>query len=123
MKCCSCSKGCELHIHTEKDGPILVTGGACHRGEDYALKVLALENLEGDKAVYRGHVKIRKAYMSYLMVTSDRAIPKEYFLTIDKNLENMTLDAPIEKYQVVYEETDHPEIRILASRGMKRRKG
>lgn len=122
MKCSSCSKGCELHIQNGHGSPVLVTGGSCHRGEAYALKVLDTENLNCNMALYRGHVKIEKAYMTYVLVTSDREIPKEYFSKIDDCLEKIVLAAPVEKNQVVYEEAENPEIRIIASRGMRRRR-
>ncbi len=122
MKCCSCSKGCDLHVRSDNDSPILVTGGACHRGEAYALKVLELEKMEADKAVYRGYVRIKNGYISHLLVISDREIPNEYFSSIDKELEVLIIEAPIEKNQVVYEDVRHSEVKILSSRGMKQRK-
>lgn len=122
MKCCSCSKGCELHIQRDGQHQLIVTGGACHRGEAYAMKMLEQSKNQGDFSVYRGHVSVRNGFMSHLMVVSDREIPKEAFSEIDNRLKAMKLEAPVDKGQVVYENLEKSEIRLIALRGMKQRK-
>lgn len=122
MKCCSCSKGCELEIERVGLNQLKVSGGACHRGEVYALKMLELEAVKGGSGFYKGHVPVENGYMSHVMVTSEREISKEWFSEIDRCLKVIVLSAPIVKGQVVYESIENPEIRVVAARGMKQRK-
>lgn len=122
MKCLSCSKGCNLQVQKNEQGEVLVSGGACHRGEIYALEYLALEKNQGDLDFYKGHVPIKNGFMSHLMVTSEKALPKDLFPEIDNAIKDIVLSAPVDKGQVVYEDSCNPLIKILTVRGMKARR-
>lgn len=121
MKCCSCSKGCELLIHRNEHSEILVSGGACHRGEAYALKMIAAEEGQEDSGIYKAYVSVRNGYVGHLLVVSDKAIPKTYFSEIDKALKDKILEAPVKKGQLVHVGIENPETRIVAARSIKGR--
>ncbi len=106
--CISCPKGCHLVVDVDKR---IVSGNSCKRGEAYGLSE-AIAPVRTITSV----VKINNSDIKMLPVKSDKPIKKELNFMCMKEINKVTLDAPVKIGDIVIKNVLGTDVNIVASR-------
>ena len=111
MRCRGCSKGCSLDVI---DGRVI--GGLCAKGpllyETYGTQ---------DQDIYKYYLPVKNGYMKHILIVSDQPIAYDYFKALDACMETVSLEAPIEKDQIILVNPLGLPVCLKAARLLKRR--
>ena len=94
LVCIVCPKGCRLHVDEEND--YSVTGNSCPRGEVYGHN-----EIKNPTRVLTSTVRLNGGLYRRCPVKTDRAVPKPKLMEIMRELNSVTLDAPVKAGHVV----------------------
>ncbi|MEF8879542.1 MAG: DUF1667 domain-containing protein [Candidatus Thermoplasmatota archaeon] len=112
--CIRCPKGCELTIRKHND-EIKVYGNECKLGEEYAV-----EETKNPRRIIPTTVRIKNARYPRLPVRTNRTVPKNKIREIIEDLKETTVQAPVEKNDVIIENISNTGVDIIAERSMRR---
>lgn len=110
MVCIVCPMGCHLSIEEES---LVVSGNNCPRGEKYAK-----EELTAPKRVITSTVRIKNGIHNRMPVKSDGGIPKELNMKCMEMLNNIELQSPVRRGEIVIKNILGTGVDILACRDM-----
>ena len=88
LVCIVCPKGCRLHVDEEND--YAVTGNSCPRGAVYGHN-----EIKNPTRVLTSSVKIQGARYRRCPVKTNRDVPKGMLMEIVRELNAVTLQAPV----------------------------
>jgi len=111
--CIACPLGCHLKV-TEGD-TILVEHAKCKRGEAYGVK-----ELTNPTRIVTSTMKIEGAMFSRIPVRTAQDIPKHLIFECMKEINKVTLQAPIKMGDVLIENLLGTGVNVIASRSMKK---
>lgn len=92
--CIVCPKGCHLKIDEEND--YHTSGNRCPRGAEYGRK-----ELTHPTRVITSTIRINKAYQPRVSVKTSCDVPKELIWDIMKRLNEITVQAPVHRGDIV----------------------
>ncbi len=109
--CIVCPMGCHLEVDDENNYG--VTGNKCKRGIIYGKK-----ELTNPTRTITSTVKIANGIYPRLPVKTDTDIPKAFMMEIMKELDKITVEAPIKKGAIIIENILNTNANIVATRSM-----
>jgi CxxC motif-containing protein len=109
--CINCPLSCSLEL-IEEDGEVLeVKGNECNVGKKYAE-----EEFRNPRRTVTTTVTVRGGLLPLLPVVSESPVPKDMVRDAVKVLSRITVDAPVEEGQVVYQDILGTGVDIVSSR-------
>jgi len=114
MTCIVCPSSCHLVIHRDRGGKILsVTGNTCRRGEKYAVQEL----LSPTRTV-TSTVRLEGGLYRRLPVITSANIPKDKMMDVMREINKVTVQAPVQIGKVIIEDVCGLGVNIIAGRTM-----
>ena len=116
MTCINCPMGCQVSVAYEiKDGkpdPVsfVITGNTCPRGKDYAIS-----EMTAPTRTVTGTVSAKGGDKAVLPVKTVPPVPKDMVLTVAKELEKITVTAPVSIGDVILENVCGTQSNIVAT--------
>lgn len=108
--CIVCPKGCHLHVDEDT---LKVTGNECMRGEIYAQS-----ELTNPVRVVTSTVRITGAEIPRLPVKTDGDIPKKDIFAAMKLLDNIKVEAPVKKGDIIVANILGGAVNFVATRSL-----
>ncbi|MEG0176521.1 DUF1667 domain-containing protein [Anaerorhabdus sp.] len=115
MICITCPMGCHLTVELVDNDVKSVSGNTCPRGKDYAINE-CLHPLR----VLTSTVIIKNALVSRCPVITSKPIPKEKIFDAMKEINEITIQAPIHINDVIIKNVCGLDVDVIASRSMGR---
>jgi len=112
MICIVCPRGCKLTVNKENED-FIVSGNFCKRGITYGIN----EMINPVRQV-TSTVKIEGAVSSRLPVITDKEIAKEAIFEVMKEINKVSIKAPIKYGDVIISHVLNTDVNIIASRSM-----
>jgi len=109
LTCIVCPVGCKIKI--DEDGNI--QGARCDRGVGFVKRELL-----SSERILTTTVKIEGGIVRVIPVKSSRPIPKDKLRNIVKRISNISVPAPINRGDIVYEDND---VKLVATRSVPER--
>ncbi len=110
--CISCPMGCNLTVTRDGDN-ITVTGNTCKNGEIYGI-----EEVTNPKRVIPTTVVCNGGKLKRLPVKTADAVPKSMIFDIMKEINKVSVDAPVEVGQVIIPNVLDTGVDVVATRTM-----
>lgn len=110
LTCIVCPRGCRLHI----DDELNVTGNFCPRGAEYAKN-----ELTNPKRMITSIVRVKNRENTMVSVKTSTSIPKGKIFDILKEIEKVSVDAPIHIGDVVIKDVLGTGSDIVATKEIK----
>ena len=98
MTCIICPNGCDLEVDVEDGKVSLVTGNLCPRGKAYAL-----QEIESPKRTIASSVRVNGGVLPLVSVRLNRAVDKDKIFEVMKEINKISLSAPVHVGDVVVE--------------------
>ena len=111
--CIVCPKGCHLRIEENTDGGYNVSGASCECGIDYGIN-----EVTNPVRVLTSTVKVENARLARCPVRTDGSIPKSKIFECMKEINNVTLTAPVKVGDVVIEDIAGTGVALIATRSI-----
>ncbi len=108
LTCIVCPRGCALHVSTDKNGKVTVTGNTCARGATYG-------EAEVTHPVRTLTTTVLMADGSVLPVRTDKAIPKEMMFSVMREINNLCVCRPVTFGDVIEEDILHTGANLIAT--------
>ena len=108
--CIVCPKGCRLQVDEQT---LAVTGNACPRGVAYGAK-----ELRDPTRVITSTVRITGAHLPRLPVKTDCDIPKARIFDVMRALEQVTVQAPVRRGDILLPHVCGTQANIVATRDL-----
>lgn len=114
LVCIVCPIGCRLTVTDKCDGSYSVEGNTCIRGESYGIK-----ELTAPMRVLPTTVKITNGKLNRLPVKTSDAIPKKLIFEAMKEINGISIEAPVQMGQIIIPNLLGTGVDVVASRSMK----
>ncbi len=111
--CVSCPMGCTLHATPLKTGEFQISGNQCKRGLIYGL-----QEMKDPKRNISSTVCVSGAEINSLPVKTAEPIPKGKIFEIMKEINKITVKAPVHVGDVIIENILGTGVDIIASRSL-----
>ncbi len=105
--CITCPRGCHLKI----DEDLNVTGNSCPRGEAYAKS-----EMTHPVRMVTSTMKVENGLTDRVSVKTQSAIPKELIFDVMKEINHITLHAPIHRGDVAIENVCNTHVNIVVTK-------
>lgn len=112
LVCISCPMGCNLTVTVDGDD-INVTGNTCKNGITYGI-----EEVTNPKRVIPSTVVCKNGKLPRLPVKTADAVPKGMIFDIMKEINKVSVEAPIKMGDVIIENVLGTGVDVVASRSM-----
>lgn len=113
--CITCPIGCHLTVEIENGEVLSVSGNTCPRGVVYAQN----ECLHPVR-VLTSTVVINHALYPRLPVVTSQPIPKEKMFDVMREINKITIEAPVTRNEIIIKNVCNLGVNIIASRSMGR---
>lgn len=111
MVCVSCPIGCAITVELDDNNEVIsVTGNTCPRGDKYAR-----QECTHPERMLTSTVKVEGGKLSVVPVKSATPIPKEMLFDAMKEVNKITLKAPVQIGDVVIENILGTGVNIVAT--------
>lgn len=110
LVCIVCPMGCNLNITENEDG-FIVKGNTCKRGEKYGI-----QEMTNPKRMITTTVKLKNSYLQLLPVKTEDSIPKEMIFNIMKELDKVSVSAPINSGDIIVKNILNTGINIISTK-------
>lgn len=111
LVCVSCPIGCSITVDLDENGNVLsVTGNTCKRGDKYAR-----QECTHPERMVTSTVKVEGGKMAVVPVKTSEPIPKELIFDCMKEINKVTLKAPVKIGDVVVKNVLNTGIDVLAT--------
>ena len=116
MVCIVCPIGCRLTVVEDSTNPkgFVVSGNRCNRGEVYGV-----EEMTNPTRMVPTTVIIHNAMFRRLPVKTEKPIPKELIFEAMKKINNVIVEAPVKRGDIIIENILGTGVNVVASRSMK----
>lgn len=117
MTCIVCPVGCTITVEVDENNQVkTITGNTCNRGENYARNEVThpLRQLTST-------VKIDGALHKRLPVILSDNIPKEKVFDVMKEINRITIKAPVKYKDIIIENVCNLNVNVIASRTMQKK--
>ncbi|HHX29672.1 MAG TPA: DUF1667 domain-containing protein [Clostridiaceae bacterium] len=111
ITCIICPQGCRLRVDEDRD--FEVTGNRCIRGVSYGKS-----EVRNPVRILTSTVRIKNGSHPRLPVKSDRPLPKEDLMEAMAVLDEVELEAPVNRGDVILEGILGTSVNIVATRDM-----
>lgn len=112
--CISCPIGCHLEITLDDNKNVTnVTGNTCKRGIDYAKK-----EITNPTRFVTSTVKVKNGTEERVSVKTQFDIPKAKIFDIMKEINKVTVNAPIKMDDIIIENVADTGVNIVATRSV-----
>ena len=98
MTCIICPNGCDLEVDVEDGKVSSVAGNLCPRGKAYAL-----QEIESPKRTIASSVRVNGGVLPLVSVRLNRAVDKDKICEVMKEINKISLSAPVHVGDVVVE--------------------
>lgn len=105
--CITCPRGCHLKI----DEDLNVTGNSCPRGEAYAKS-----EMTHPVRMVTSTMKVENGLTDRVSVKTQSAIPKELIFDVMKEINHITLHAPIHRGDVAIENVCNTHVNVVVTK-------
>lgn len=109
--CICCPKGCHLKVNISENK---ISGNSCERGGEYGLS-----ELTNPKRTITTTVKVNFGDLHVVPVKTEKPIPKKLNFKCIEELNNITVNAPINIGDIIYENILETGVNIVACRKIK----
>ena len=113
MICICCPMGCHLTVDDSDKNNIKVSGNTCPRGATYAVN-----EVTAPKRMVTGSVKVVGGDVAMVSVKTRDAIPKQLIFDCLKQLQGVTLHAPVNIGDVVIADVCGCGIDVVATKNI-----
>lgn len=113
LVCIVCPVGCSLKVRLEDGRVISVEGNRCKRGPGYAEK-----EIQSPVRTVCSTVRVKRGFFPVCPVKTDKEIPKELILECMKQINGVTVTAPVKAGQVLIDNILNTGSSIIATRDM-----
>lgn len=113
LTCVVCPNGCEMEMTAVEGGEPIVTGSKCPKGMSYAL-----QELIDPKRTIATSVPVKGGQFPLVSVRTDRPIPKAKIFDVMKEINKLSLNAPIEIGTVLISDVLGLDCNIIATKQM-----
>jgi len=110
--CISCPMGCKLSV-IEEDGEYLITGNSCGMGLKYGK-----QEMTDPRRNISSTVKVRGGFLEMLPVKTTAPIPKGKIFGVMKEINKITVSAPIKTGEIIIKNVLNTGVDIAASRSI-----
>ncbi|MHB1295464.1 MAG: DUF1667 domain-containing protein [Anaerolineae bacterium] len=111
--CVTCPVGCTIGATVEGGELLEVHGQACKRGQAFVR-----EEITNPRRTLTTTVRVRGGTLPLVPVRSNAPLPKGQMLRAAEALRSVTLDAPVEAYQVVVADILGTGVDVVATRAI-----
>ena len=94
LTCIVCPRGCRLKVSDD----MVVTGNFCPRGEKYAIA-----ELTNPTRVVTSSIRVINRPFTLVSVKTDEPIPKDKMFEVMREIDELTVEAPVHIGQIVKE--------------------
>lgn len=94
--CITCPVGCNIIVRGEGDNIAYLDGNQCKRGSEYARSEFI-----HPVRILTTTVKVEKSRNPLIPVRSNKPVPKELLLQCMEVIKNITVNAPVSRYDVI----------------------
>jgi len=115
--CVSCPIGCEITVRIEDGVVTRVTGNHCPRGDAYARQE-AIDPMR----VLPTSVRVVDGELPLVSVKTDQPVPKRLIGEIMNYIRTLSTEAPVEIGQVLAKNLPGTNVRLVATRKVRRRR-
>lgn len=113
LTCITCPKGCTLTIEMQAGKIVMIQGNSCPRGIEYA------ENeVLHPVRMLTSTVKINGGTISRCPVMTSKPIPKELMAEAMKEIESLTIEAPVACRDVLIDALCGLDVQLIATRSI-----
>ncbi len=105
--CITCPRGCHLKI----DDDLNVTGNSCPRGEAYAKS-----EMTHPVRMITSTMKVDNGSVDRVSVKTENAVPKELIFDVMKEINHITLHAPIYRGEVAIENVCNTHVNVIVTK-------
>lgn len=110
MTCVACPLGCQITVEIENDEVISVTGNTCKRGDAYART-----EVKNPMRSIHSTVKVNGGYYPVVPCKTSGPIPKGAIFDVMKEINKVTVDAPVKIGDVFIENVCGTGVDIVAT--------
>jgi CxxC motif-containing protein len=111
--CIVCPRGCQINVQMDGSEIKSIQGQTCKRGEEYARA-----ECTAPRRTLTTTAKIRGAALPLLPVRSQTPVPKERLFDIMREINRVSISAPVKAGDIVLENACGTGVNIIASRDM-----
>ena len=113
LVCIGCPLGCDITVRTEKSGELTVTGNTCPRGEAYARK-----EVTSPTRIVTTTVRVANGALPVVSVKTEHDIPKSKILDCVKELQKVTVKAPVSIGETVCADVAGTGIDVISTKNV-----
>ena len=111
VTCIICPMGCKIQLNQKGQQVDILSGNKCKQGIDYAVS----EALDPRRMV-TSSILVRGGEWPLVSVKTSEAVPKEKIFSILKEIQKMSVDAPIQQGTVLMKNVLQTGIDIIATK-------
>lgn len=108
--CISCPKGCHLKVDEEK---LIVSGNSCPKGAEYGVN-----EVTNPVRIVTSTVKVNGGEAPVVPVKTEKAIPKGLIMKCMKEINNITIKAPVMIGDIVIKNVLETGIDVVATKNV-----
>ena len=112
--CIQCPIGCIIEVKGKDE--IAISGHECKRGKNYAHR-----EIQNPMRILTTTVRIEDGIQNMLPVRSEKAMPKSLLKKCIKKMAEVKVKAPVHRGQIICSNILKKNIKIVASRNMKKK--
>lgn len=114
--CIMCPNGCDMEAVIENKQVISVSGNICRRGAEYAE-----QEIKEPKRTIASSVSVKNGEFPLVSVRLDRAVPKEKIFEVMREIQGVTLEAPVQSGDIVIEDILGLNSNVIATRHVRQK--
>jgi CxxC motif-containing protein len=114
MVCFICPKSCRLTV-TQDTNTIVVENNRCPRGILFARK-----EVTDPERILTSTIRVTNGVLPLVSVRSDAPVKKGELKNLMKQLDSVTVEAPVTSGQVVFPSVGENHVTIIATRGIEK---
>ena len=114
--CIICPNSCQVTVEFEKKKVLNVYGALCPKGKDFVIN-----EIYNPLRLFTGSVTVRGGDFTSVSVKSTLPIPRKYLKKIGRITHLLKIKAPIRIGQVIANDLLDKEIKLIATRNVKKK--
>ena len=117
LTCINCPMGCALTVTLEQGRVLSVEGNTCKKGEEYGRK-----EVTAPARILTSLVRVKNGEAAVVSVKTEKDIPKNKIMECACFLKQVSVNAPIQRGQVIFENICNTGVNMIATKNVAGRK-
>ncbi|MEE1007953.1 MAG: DUF1667 domain-containing protein [Agathobacter sp.] len=114
LTCIGCPLGCALTVEMENNEVVSVTGNTCKRGDVYARK-----EVTHPTRIVTSTVRVENGEIAMVSCKTQNDIPKEKIFDIMKEINKVTVKAPVKIGDVLINDVAGTGVNVIATKDVR----